>query len=114
MSSYVDITFSEYQFMRMIDALEEYTTTLSNYEDIHEYVHLIDNLKEEYDRDKARQNEEFRKWMEQQSLLVDGKKPNPELFRRIKEVFKKHNIELECDDEFHCICDIIDEVEKND
>ena len=114
MSSYVNIAFSEYQFMRIVDGLEEYVTSLTDFPDIHEYVHMIDYLHDEYDKDKAKQNEEISNWMKQQSLLVEGKKPNPQLFRKIKEVFKKHNIEFEYDDEFYCICDIIDEVEKND
>lgn len=108
MSSYVDLTLSEYQFTRVIDLLEMATEKSHDYCEIEDNVCLIQFLQEEYDSDKSKQNEEFERWRKQQSLKVKGEKPNPQLFHKIRDVLKKNGVEFEYDDEFYCICDLID------
>lgn len=113
MSSYVNIELSEYNFTQTIDALEAATMTQNSFTEVEDLVHLIDYFYDEYDRDKEKQNKEFRRWADQQKFLVKDEKPNPKLFLKIQAIIDKSEVEFDFNEsQFHFICDLVELFEE--
>ncbi len=71
MSDYVNLLVSRNMYFEIINALKGYCTELINYNEVDEIVHIIDYLEDEYQEDIAKQNQEFRQWMDYEDLFYE-------------------------------------------
>ena len=76
MSSYVTLTMSTQEYHDIINALMSYVTSLDNYYDIEDIIHLIDALEGMYQYDMTKQNKEFKKYQEYEKLFEERFKNN--------------------------------------
>ena len=106
MSIYYDISISHRIFSDIEDAILTAISHTDETFEVIDLVHLLDawyNLQEEA---SAKNNEELKKWMEQQKLFEENKVDDIFLFHKIKKVVKDLNLDVE--NEFYLICDISD------
>jgi len=66
MSNKIHFELSEYFFMNIINALEEYTETLDDYADIAEMVTLINVMLDQYDKNAAEVADDIKRTFDNQ------------------------------------------------
>lgn len=71
MSQYVTLNLRTDIYNEIIDDLIEYCSNLNNYWEMESAVHIIDLLNDEYQKDIAKQNEEFKQWEKYEELFVE-------------------------------------------
>ena len=121
MSHYVTLEMSQYTFDNLHDAVTTAASHAECYSDIEELVHLADFLEEEYDRDSARQSRSIKRWMEQEELFRNHEHDveNVWTFHKIQSVLDEYvenglMPELDSQNQFHLIYDIIDKITEKD
>ena len=129
---YVNLSINTGMYQYIMNALMSYVTSLDNYYDIDEMVHIIDILEEDYQKDMYEQNEEFKKWQEYEKLFherfKDGKFRDDDgninekgmneyiNFHEVNKVIEdyKESGALDIDDEqqFYLVLDILNKMEN--
>lgn len=77
MSTYVTLSMRTDTFDRIINNLMSYCSTLDDYYEMEDTVHLIDYLDEEYSRSMEEQDKEYKEWQEYEKLFLE-RFENPE------------------------------------
>ena len=120
MSQYVNLEMSYGTYSELCDAVEEAATHAECFDEMHELVHLFDFLEEEYEKDRAKQNMDYKNWKLHEELFRNKELYHHEYFHSIESVFKDYedNDLLEWKiserDKFHLICELIDVFKKEE
>lgn len=118
MSQYVNLEMSYTTYSKLLDAVEQATTQGNDFFEIHNLVHLFDFLEEEYERDMAKQNEDYKTWKLHEELFRNKEIYHHEYFHRVKSIFEDYEERqllewtIEEQDKFHLICELIDVFKK--
>lgn len=62
MSQYVNLEMSYNTYYKLCDAVEEATVHADGFYEIQDLVHLFDYLENEFERDREKQNENYKTW----------------------------------------------------
>lgn len=120
MGQYVNLEMSYSTYLELCLAVETAVTQAKDFEDIIELVHLFDFLEEEYERDRAKQNLDYKTWKLHEELFRNKESYHQEYFNRVKEVFDDYEegellkLNISEQDKFHLICDLIDVFKKTE
>lgn len=119
MSHYVNLEMPYSTYLNLCDAVEEAATHADDFNGIQELVHLVDFLEDEYERDSARQNLDYKTWELHEELFRNKEIYHHQYFYPINEVFDDYEerklleMNISEQDKFHLICELID-IFKND
>ncbi|MDO5859607.1 hypothetical protein [Methanobrevibacter sp.] len=119
MSHYVNLEIRYSTYLNLCNAVEETATHAEDFNEIQELVHLVDFLEDEYERDRARQNLDFKTWQLHEELFQNKEIYHHQYFYPISEVLDDYEerklleMNISEQDKFHLICELID-VFKND
>lgn len=119
MSQQVTLEMSYITYSNLCDAVEKAATHAEDFDDICELVHLVDFLEEEYERDRGKQNLDYKIWKLHEELFRNKELYHYEFFYSVKEVFDDYEDRLLLEwniseqDKFHLICELIDVFKKD-
>lgn len=120
MSQYVNLEMTYSTYSEICDAVERAATNAKDFDEISEWIHLSDFLEDEYERDRAKQNSDYKTWKLHEELFRNKEIYHHQYFHNVKSVFDDYDDRglLEWDiseqDKFHLICDLIDVFKKDD
>ena len=115
MSSYVTLTLNTNTFREVMDNLQEAYKLKESYWELEDLVHLVDLLEEEEREYWAKENREWKRWVEIEKMMSEEKTPsNIFLFQKIRSLLKEYDIELFEKREYHLVMDILDLLEDSD
>ena len=96
MSQYVNLTLHTHVYDQIIEALMAYCSSLNDYWDMQDAVHVIDTLEEMYNEDMVKQNKESQQWMEYEKLFnerfEDGNIDEYRNFNKVNKVLEDYKI----------------------
>ena len=120
MSVSVNLEMTYTTYLNLCDAVENAATHAKEFDEIHELVHLVDFLEDEYLRDSAKRNMDLKTWKLHEELFKNKKIYHHEYFYDVEKVFEDYedkellNWDISESDKFHLICELIDVFKKDD
>lgn len=114
MTEYYKISISNNLFNELLTAIETAVYHTDGFDEVYELIHLYDYLSDEMEDSIAEDNEQTKRYLEQQKLFIDNKCDNIFEFHKIKAVLEDYDLDLDAETEFHLICDLSDVLNKGD
>lgn len=120
MAQYVNLEMNYSTYLELCFAVEKATIHTESFNEIQELVHLVDFLDEEYERNRVKQNQNYKTWKLHEELFRDKELYHHEYFYRIKEIFDDYvdrallDWNISKQDKFHLICELIDVFKKDE
>ena len=120
MSQYVNLEMSYNKYMQLCDAVENAAEHAEGFLEIQEWVHLMDFLENEYERDLGKQKLDYGIWKLHEELFSNKEIYHRQYFYRVESIFDDYEDkgllkwDISEQDKFHLICEIIDVFKKDD
>ena len=119
MSENVNLEMSYTTYSNLCDAVEQAATHAQDFDEIYDLVHLFDFLEDEYNRDRARQNLDYKTWQLHEELFRNKEIYHHQYFYNVKKVLDDYEesklleMKISEQDKFHLICELIDVFKKD-
>ncbi len=119
MSQYVNLEMSYSTYSSLCDAVMKATAHTEGFFETQELVHLFDFLEDEYERDRSKQNLDYKTWKLHEELFRNKEIYHHQYFHSVKKVFDEYEDKMLFEwniseqDKFHLICELIDVFKKD-